>query len=102
MPKPKGNTMIMNQLMPEKFPMLSAFRELNLSLSNTAQSAPHCNADFTELEWYKIEMALRELPALEYVHMAYGSHFHHEPEMTDWEQEIWDLPAFRAWAKTWE
>jgi hypothetical protein len=94
--------MHIGQLMPEKYPMLCAFDELNKSLSNSAQSAPGSNADFTELEWYNIEMALRELPAHEFVVIAYAHYFTDTREMEQHHHEIWQLPAFREWAKTWE
>jgi hypothetical protein len=55
---------------PEKFPMLYAFNELTMRLSNSAQSAPGCTSKFKEIRWQEMESRMAGMSAKQFVEMA--------------------------------
>ena len=92
--------MTFDKLRPEVYPMLCAFRTLNASLSNSAQSSPWCHANYTEEDWFNIEEALAGMEARNFVFMAVGDALI-EAGIIQYE-ELWNQPEFKDWARTWE
>jgi hypothetical protein len=62
-----------DELTVDEYPMVYAFWKLNLTLSNTAQSAPGCVSQKTKAEWNAIEDVMFEkMEANVFVMLALG------------------------------
>jgi hypothetical protein len=85
----------------KEFPMLYAFWKLNLTLSNTAQSAPGCASQKTKEEWGVLEDAMMEdMPANTFVMLALGLGDTEDPAMHDNLDHIFE-EHFPGWLKDW-
>lgn len=89
---PKLRVKTFDQLESDEFPMLCAFRTLNNSLSNTAQSAPGCTSLFTEVEWHAMEARMSRMLAKQFVDMALG---------LDQDDQVMER-FFPGWRMDWE
>lgn len=94
-------TYLISELPVTEFPMLYAFWRLNLTLSNSAQSAPGCVSQKTKEEWHVLEDTMFEnMPAATFVMLALGLGDDNDPDKHENLDYIFEQ-HFPGWAKDW-
>jgi hypothetical protein len=82
-----------HELTKEEFPMVYAFWKLNLSSSNTAQSAPGCISQKTKAEWNILEdIMFEKMEAKDFVMLALGM---------DGDDDYIFEKTFPGWSQDW-
>ena len=87
------DTYAIEELGAVDFPMLRAFHTLNLSTSNSAQSAPSSAARYTQQHWSELENHLKMIPAIEFVTLAI-------PDGSAMSEDLENQPQFKEWMLT--